>query len=138
MRTLWNNVLYRILDADGVLLYVGASTNPGDRIDRHSKTQPWWPDVSTITLEHFASWESLAEAELAAIRTENPKYNLLHSKPPVRKPRRNTGEGSLFQRSSDGLWVGRVTVNGRRKQVSSSSREETRRKLADLRRSAEL
>jgi predicted GIY-YIG superfamily endonuclease len=135
VRTLWNNTLYRIYDADGALLYVGATTNPAARIDTHSRTQPWWPDAANIALEHFASWESLAEAETNAIRTEGPKYNQLHADNPRRKPYiriKKPGEGTIFQRSSDGLWVGRINVNGRRREVASKDRDTVVVKLAAM------
>lgn len=132
-------VLYRIFGADGSLLYVGATMNPASRLQTHAKLQPWWEEASTIKLEHFASYEALIEAESEAIRTENPKYNQIHSKIPTwtRKPRGPQSEGTFFQRSSDGLWVGRIIVNGRQKQVTSKKREDAQRKLADLRRQAE-
>lgn len=134
------DTLYRIFDADGALLYVGATMNPSSRLNEHSKLKPWWDEASTITLEHFASYESLIDAETQAIRTENPKYNQLHAKLPTwtRKPRGKSGDGTLFQRSSDGLWVGRLVVNGRTKCVSAKHREDAARKLADLRAAAGL
>lgn len=132
MRTLRDNTLYRIYDADGGLLYVGATTNPALRISEHSRRRPWWSTAATITMEHFASWETMIEAESNAIRTEGPKYNQLHSDNPrkqyirVKKP----GEGTIFQRSSDGLWVGRADVNGCRRQVTSKDRDTVVVKLA--------
>lgn len=126
-------VLYRVFNSVGALLYVGATTNPGRRFQVHSKLQPWWDEATTITLEHHPTWDALTEAETSAIRSENPLHNQIHSKPAPwsRKPR-NTAGGTLFQRSSDGIWIGRAHVNGKRRQVSSKSREEAERKLAEL------
>lgn len=129
------NILYRIFDADGALLYVGATTNPALRLDDHSRSQPWWPEVATITLQHCFDWDEMNTEEIRAIREENPKYNDLHSSTAARKlrrPRRETGSGALFQRSSDGLWVGRVVIGGRTKQVTSKDRAVAERKLAEL------
>lgn len=51
---------------------------------------------------------------------------------PPRK--RANGEGSLYKRASDGLWVGSVTLpNGRRKYVSSKTQKGAREKLKQLR-----
>lgn len=128
------NILYRIFDADGTLLYVGATTNPALRFEDHSRVQPWWPEVATITLQHCFDWDELDTEETRAIREENPKYNQVHSKTAtrkLRKPRRATGTGSLFQRG-DGLWVGRVVVGGKVKQVTSKDRDVAERKLAEL------
>lgn len=129
------NVLYRFFDAEGVLLYVGATTNPALRFDNHSRAQPWWPEVATITLQHCFDWDELDTEETRAIRTENPKYNQVHSKTATRKlrrPRREAGSGALFQRSGDGLWVGRVVIGGKIKQVTSKDRNVAERKLAEL------
>ena len=129
------NILYRAFDAEGTLLYVGASINPASRFEKHSRTQPWWPEVATITLQHCFDWDELDTEETRAIREENPKYNHIHSKTATRKlrgPRREMGSGALFQRSGDGLWVGRVVVGGKIKQVTSKDRDVAARKLAEL------
>lgn len=128
------NILYRFFDADGTLLYVGATTNPASRFDDHSKVQPWWPEVATITLQHCFDWDEMDTAETEAIRTENPKYNHLHSKTATRKlrrPRREAGSGALFQRA-DGMWVGRAVVDGKTKTVYSKDHDVAARKLAEL------
>ena len=129
------NVLYRIFDKDGNLLYVGATTNPALRFDAHAKAQPWWPEAATITLQHCFDWDELYTEEIEAIRTESPKYNELHADTAarkLRKTRRKVGSGALFQRSSDGLWVGRVVVKGKTKTVTSKDRDVAERKLAEL------
>lgn len=128
------NIVYRFFGADGTLLYVGASTNPALRFEKHSRTQPWWPEVATITLQHCFDWDEMDTAETEAIRTENPKYNHLHSKTAtrkLRKPRRDVGSGTLFQRG-DGMWVGRAVVEGKTKSVYSKDRKVAERKLAEL------
>lgn len=46
---------------------------------------------------------------------------------------RANGEGSLYQRKSDGLWVGSVTLeNGKRKTVSAKTQTKARTKLKEL------
>jgi predicted GIY-YIG superfamily endonuclease len=69
--------LYRLADAQGVLLYVGIAGNPGRRFEQHKKDKLWWGDVAAITLEHFQTREEAAAAELAAIRSEHPRYNIV-------------------------------------------------------------
>lgn len=128
-------ILYRMFSDDGELLYVGATVNPALRMRAHAQVRDWWEEVGTITLERgFSTLEALAAAELKAIKTEGPKYNLQHAQPATwsRKPRRSDG-CTLFQRSSDKLWIGGVTVNGQQKRVSSRDREECLRKLEKLR-----
>lgn len=52
--------------------------------------------------------------------------------PPKKKARAN-GEGSLYQRSSDGMWVGSVTLEtGKRKTVSAKTQAKARAKLKEL------
>ncbi len=59
---------------------------------------------------------------------------------PRKRPRRQRGDGSLYQRASDGLWMGEVVVgyraDGRKrvKTVSSKDQATAVRKLRDLRR----
>lgn len=53
--------------------------------------------------------------------------------------RRGPGEGSIYQRASDGRWMGSVTLeeSGRKRYVSGSSYADVRRKLDALRREIE-
>lgn len=69
-------VVYRMYDADLHLLYVGCSTNLMQRVSGHRSTVPWWPDVDTITVEHFADRSSALAAETVAIRDERPLHNV--------------------------------------------------------------
>lgn len=69
--------LYRLFDTEGALLYVGIAGNPGRRWEQHRKDKPWWGDVASTRLEHFATREEAAAAELEAIRTEDPRHNIV-------------------------------------------------------------
>ncbi len=51
--------------------------------------------------------------------------------------KRGNGEGSLYQRESDGRWVGAVVVEGRRRTVYGSTQREAREKLRSMVRSIE-
>jgi predicted GIY-YIG superfamily endonuclease len=68
--------LYRLYDNTDALLYIGIAGNPGRRFEQHRTEKPWWGDVTRITLEHHPTREDALEAELAAIRTENPRHNI--------------------------------------------------------------
>lgn len=71
------HVLYRCYTKRKVLLYVGMTNHPEDRLAQHRKTKPWWKYVDHITLQGFPSRKALAEAESIAIQTENPQFNIL-------------------------------------------------------------
>jgi predicted GIY-YIG superfamily endonuclease len=77
--------LYRFFDTEGELLYVGITVNPGTRWAEH-KNKPWWSGVASATLEQFPSRDAAEEAEITAIRAENPRYNVTHSPRRVGKP----------------------------------------------------
>lgn len=51
--------------------------------------------------------------------------------------KRANGEGTIFKRESDGFWIGRITVGGKRQQVAAKTQGEVRRKLQDLRKAAD-
>ncbi|MGV0993427.1 MAG: hypothetical protein ACOYB7_14365 [Mycobacterium sp.] len=67
--------LYRAFDKAGQLLYVGISHNPFLRLGRHADHSAWSADATTITLERFNSRAEATDAELAAIRDEDPVFN---------------------------------------------------------------
>lgn len=72
--------VYRIHDADGGLLYVGSTVNGAyTRIAAHKKAA-WWPlmDPSRTRLERFDNELQARAAELRAIRTEHPRFNVMH------------------------------------------------------------
>lgn len=68
-----------MFDQNGDLIYVGITCNPPARIKQHSKDKEWFSEVTNITLESFRTRHELEEAEKQAIRTERPKYNVLHN-----------------------------------------------------------
>jgi predicted GIY-YIG superfamily endonuclease len=73
------HVLYRAYDAQGVLLYIGITMNPGNRFAQHSEDKPWWADVAEIRVEHFGSRKRVLAAERAAIQAERPRFNVIHN-----------------------------------------------------------
>lgn len=70
-----NTTLYRCLDAQGCLLYVGISSSRLKRFSEHRVSKGWWEDVTTITLEHFPDRLAAVTAETEAIRSEGPRHN---------------------------------------------------------------
>lgn len=74
-----HTALYRLLGANGRLLYVGISGNPDARWGTHSNNQPWWKEVADRKVEWHPSRETAAAAEVAAIKAERPLYNKQHS-----------------------------------------------------------
>jgi predicted GIY-YIG superfamily endonuclease len=71
--------VYRLLAANGRLLYVGISSNPDSRWGTHSNNQPWWDEVADRKIEWLDSREAASAAEVKAIKEERPLYNKQHS-----------------------------------------------------------
>ncbi|MDL4812740.1 GIY-YIG nuclease family protein [Actinomadura opuntiae] len=67
--------LYRLYDANGLLLYVGIAYDPGARFYQHSREKPWWPEVARKTVTWLGDRETAERAEVTAVRGEAPKYN---------------------------------------------------------------
>lgn len=70
--------VYRFYDSDGQLLYVGISHRLNGRLSAHKRTKPW-QQVARIDLEHHSTRHEAASAELHAIRTEKPLWNIAHN-----------------------------------------------------------
>lgn len=79
--------LYRLLAANGRLLYVGISNNPDTRWGGHSTNQPWWHEVADRKVEWFANRRAAEEAEVKAIKEERPLHNKQHAVPTQRASR---------------------------------------------------
>lgn len=71
-----SQTLYRFWDSKDVLLYVGISVRPWERWKQHRGEKPWWEEVARVTLENFPTRDDVLAAELRAIRTEEPRYNI--------------------------------------------------------------
>lgn len=78
--------LYRLFDADDVLLYVGISKSGLMRLGQHLTEKPWASDVARTTIEWFTSRSEAAAAEVAAIVTEKPRHNVMHAGTSVSSP----------------------------------------------------
>ena len=71
------HVLYRCYARHKVLLYVGITNHPEERLAQHRADKPWWKYVDHITLQNYPSRKHLIEAEAVAIREENPTFNIV-------------------------------------------------------------
>jgi excinuclease UvrABC nuclease subunit len=68
--------LYRLYDADDVLLYVGVTSDPKRRFRDHRAKRPWWNEVARNSIEWFSTEFRALQAEVQAIGAETPKYNI--------------------------------------------------------------
>lgn len=81
------HALYRFYDHAGELLYIGISRRPATRWAEHSTDKPWWSEVQRIAIQAFPDRKSALRAERAAIKSEKPRYNLIHNRPePLPQP----------------------------------------------------
>lgn len=70
--------LYRFYDRNDQLLYVGITVEIAARLDAHRRDKPWWREAAMVTLEHFETRADAELAERAAIKTEQPLWNIAH------------------------------------------------------------
>jgi predicted GIY-YIG superfamily endonuclease len=76
--------LYRLYDADGVLLYIGISATPEKRLKVHRYDllrRDWAQLVASQTFEWHRSRSAAQVAEEIAIRRERPPHNGTHNYP---------------------------------------------------------
>jgi hypothetical protein len=69
-------MLYRFFNDLGQLLYVGISARGPKRWSEHGRDRPWWHEVRSSTIEHFANRNDALQAESEAIKSERPLYNV--------------------------------------------------------------
>jgi len=67
--------VYRLYDAEGELLYVGATRNPRARLKHHALRKKWWPEVRKNDVQWHPGRPEALRAEAEAIRCEMPRYN---------------------------------------------------------------
>jgi hypothetical protein len=68
--------LYRHFDAAGRLLYVGISLSAVQRLGQHKAGARWFGEIANVTIEWMGSRDDATAAELRAIRSENPAWNV--------------------------------------------------------------
>ncbi|THA82748.1 GIY-YIG nuclease family protein [Streptomyces sp. A0592] len=67
--------VYRLYDAAGYLLYIGASNDPTRRWREHRKEMFWWREVDRHERQWFPTEREADAAERAAIFIEQPRCN---------------------------------------------------------------
>ncbi|MCL8016877.1 GIY-YIG nuclease family protein [Streptomyces sp. AS02] len=67
--------LYRLYDADDVLLYLGITWNPDWRWGRHKTTKHWAHLVTRRTIQWFPDRSSALAAEKTATAVEKPLHD---------------------------------------------------------------
>lgn len=69
--------LYRHFASDGTLLYIGISKREPARRAQHRATSRWFPQVHRTEVEQHPTRTAALQAELDAIRTERPRFNVM-------------------------------------------------------------
>jgi hypothetical protein len=78
--------LYRLFDADDVLLYIGIAFNTSRRWMQHKATKIWWPEVARKDVCWYDTRREAEAAEQVAIAEEKPKYNVTGIENPLVVP----------------------------------------------------
>lgn len=73
--------LYRMFNDDGELLYIGITKNRYQRWRDHEKSKPWISEATTWKWEVIDPQADPLEVEKRAIKSERPRYNVIHNKP---------------------------------------------------------
>lgn len=72
--------LYRFYNSTGELLYIGITNRVPRRLDEHGDEKPWYHQVADVKVEHHRDRHAALAAEKTAIKTERPKYNVVHNR----------------------------------------------------------
>ncbi len=67
--------LYRYYDDSGNLLYIGITSQPAVREEKHRRESPWRIDAAYVRYELFPSWGIAEVAEMLSISRDGPKHN---------------------------------------------------------------
>lgn len=70
--------VYRIFNADGVLLYVGMSVSPETRFADHRTCKSWMQEAHRYETRWYGTREEAEQEEQRAIRIEQPRHNSVH------------------------------------------------------------
>jgi predicted GIY-YIG superfamily endonuclease len=93
--------LYRLFDKEDRLLYVGISKKVFNRINEHMNEKSWASEIAREEVTRFANRGEAMDAEIEAIKKEQPLYNIQH------QDRSQKSETKL--KKSDDLWAGMTT-----------------------------
>ncbi|WP_405848068.1 hypothetical protein OG211_12190 [Streptomyces niveus] len=67
--------LYRAYDASLRPLYIGISSCSPVRLDNHRRQSEWWTLAEYIAISAYGTAHAVEEAERAALRHEQPRFN---------------------------------------------------------------
>lgn len=67
--------IYRLLNEEGDLLYVGITSDVRTRMASHANTKEWWPQVADVVIRRYPTREQALLLEEHVIATEAPAYN---------------------------------------------------------------
>ncbi len=70
------HLVYRHYTAEGILLYVGYTSRLEERQRSHRQSATWWCESARMEVERFDTRDAALLAELDAIRTEHPLWNV--------------------------------------------------------------
>lgn len=68
--------VYRVFDQAGRLIYVGETGNLVQRLEHHYLNTWWAPQIGRTKASVFKNREDALAAERAAIRDEDPRWNI--------------------------------------------------------------
>lgn len=74
-------VVYRCYSADGELLYIGSTSDLDQRMEGHQYTSFWRAHVARVRIQIAPDRFTARAIEAAAIRGENPRFNIQHRRP---------------------------------------------------------
>lgn len=97
--------LYRHFAADGALLYVGISLSWPARTKAHVQGSTWFDQVARVEIEQFPTRDEALAAERDAIKSERPRFNVVHNRPrvTVRGARKRVGQKTAGRLSTGPL-----------------------------------
>ncbi|MFE2710572.1 GIY-YIG nuclease family protein [Streptomyces mirabilis] len=72
------SALYRLYNSAGVLLYVGVSRYPDERLKQHAGDKTWWHHVARHEIAWLDSRLDALAVEATAMEEERPLYNGYH------------------------------------------------------------
>lgn len=79
MKDVNKTALYRYFNSDDALLYVGISSRLTDRVKRHSIGSDFFSQSVRMTIEWFDTRDEAIDAEIIAIKSEEPIFNVTHN-----------------------------------------------------------
>ena len=71
--------VYSCFDSDGVLLYVGMTSDLATRLTNHKYATSWWGQVARVTHTTVPDRPTARELERDLIRSQAPLFNVRHA-----------------------------------------------------------